>query len=474
MPSNSLLARHAAVAFLGSALLTGCGLLRTAAEAPGRLAGSVIPGKGPAKPSFEQLLGDLQSYSDLIVFRVNEASHQFEQAVGTPEAELAASKMRLDALRWTTQFATGPNSVTGLLDLLVLATTMRWIQEDDGIPKLWGEAARPLWIALKATEQDGWILLERHLPAAQITEVRALLDSWRAEHPQLARENLLEFPSFRLIADEKADTRSSSSLLGFVGLDPLSGLETGARQIELGRQFAQRALYFAQRAPQLIGAEVEFRTLRARQSQEVRQLLADTERITTTLEGVAATAASLPEALSREREAALKQVGAELTAQRAGLLQDVEQARAPLESLLRETQATLVAGRGLSAELTGTLQAFDTMMERFETPAGEAETPAPAAPSEPEVPTKPFDIVEYGDAAERIGHAVGELHALVSELDQRLPEAQRLLDEAAARGQATVDHAMLRLIEVGLALIAAAGVTAWLVRRSARSATRAG
>ena len=226
-----------------------------------------------------------------------------------------------------------------------------------------------------------------------------------------------------------------------------------------------------------MGAEVEYRTLRARESKEVRQLLADTERVTTTLEGVAATAASLPEALSREREAALKQVGEELTAQRAGLLADVETARAPLESLLRESQATLTAGRDLSAELTGTLQAFDSMMARFARPADAAEAaPMPSAPDtgEPAAPRKPFDIVEYGDTAERMGHAVAELRALVTELDQRLPEAQRLLDEAATRGERTVDHAMLRVVEAGLALIAAAGVTTWLVRRNGSSAARAG
>jgi len=44
---------------------------------------------------------------------------------------------------------------------------------------------------------------------------------------------------------------------------------------------------------------------------------------------------------------------------------------------------------------------------------------------------------------------------------------QRALDETAARGERAIDHAFVRALELGLALIAAAGLALWLLRRRA-------
>ena len=72
----------------------------------------------------------------------------------------------------------------------------------------------------------------------------------------------------------------------------------------------------------------------------------------------------------------------------------------------------------------------------------------------------------------RIGAAAAELRALVTELDASLPEVQRLVDEAARRGEASVDHAFRRGLQLGLILIAAAAGAALLVRRLGRGAER--
>jgi hypothetical protein len=458
--------------FLLPALLASgvsCNVARTAVEAPGRLVGAMIPGQKPAPPSAEALLSDLMRYADLVVERVDEASRSFEQDAGTREAELLAARWRIETQRIVTQLATGPNSLSGLLDVVTYVMIFGWLVEDQFQAEL-GPASASLRTAFEQSQQDGWSLLERHLPAAEFAGARALVDEWRTAHPRLEREILLEFPSFTALASERrAEAGASASLLGLVGLDPLSGLEPAARQIEEARLFGLRALYFLQRAPRLVAAETEFRVLGVRGSPEVRQLLADSERITRTLEEFQATAATLPAALSTEREAALAQVAAELSAQRAGLLADLAEAQAPLEGVLGETRAALEAGERMSAELTKTLAALDGFVGRFDEPAAEA-----AAPAEPSAPAKPFDITEYGATAGEVARAAAELNALVVALDERLPEAERLLDEAAARGQATVDRAFWRALELGLALIAAGALAVLCVRRLGRSPPRAG
>ena len=447
-----------------AAALPGCGIVRSVAETPGRMADAVVPGGKQEQPSTVNLLPDLIRHSDLIVFRVNEASRAFEAKIETPEAALQAARWRLNSLRWATQLTAGPNSITGLLDLVVLCTTFGYLLEDHVVPDVWGEAALPMQAALQTSVDDGWKLLERYLTAEQLQLARSTLETWRKENPKLTRESLLEFPSFSTLAVGRSESaKSAASLMGMVGLDNLSGLEPAVHEIEQARQLGLRALFFAQRAPQLIGAEIEVRMLSARGSKEVLQVLDDTERITATLESVAATAAALPGALSTEREAALKQVSQELTAQREGLVADLEKSHETLGVLLRDTQGTLEAGKGMSVELTAALKALDAFVGRFDKP----EDPDAPPPAEPQPPGKPFDIAEYGAAAERIGNAVKELNALVSELDTRLPEAQRLLDVAAQRGERSVDHVMNRVLVVGLALIAAALAGVWALRRFA-------
>jgi len=447
-------------------LLPACGVVRSAAEAPARMAGAVLPGGKPARPSTDALLSDLMRVADLLVTRVAEASHEFEERVATQEAQLEAARWRLESLQRSTQLAAGPNSLSGLLDLVVYTTIFAWLIEDQWLPEH-GEAVRPLLVAFQRTLEEGWALAERHLPAAELAEARTLIDAWRLEHPVIRREILLEFPSFLSLASARqTKSATSGSLLGLVGLDPLSGLEPAARQIEEARQFGLRALYFLQRAPRLVASEVEFRVRDGRSAPEVQQLLADTERITLTLEELSASATALPDQFSAEREATVAQLADELERQRAGLLEDLSTAREPLEGLLDETRQTLEAGARMSAELTGTLTVLDGFVGRFEGPDDGPE-PAPAADAPP---ARPFDVRDYGEAAERVGGAARELAALVDALDQRLPEARRLLEETAREGRGTVDHAARRALEVGLALVAAAGLAAWLVRRTGRPA----
>ncbi|HEX6885209.1 MAG TPA: hypothetical protein VF530_17680, partial [Planctomycetota bacterium] len=147
---------------------------------------------------------------------------------------------------------------------------------------------------------------------------------------------------------------------------------------------------------------------------------------------------------------------AELTAQREGLVADLESARAPLVELLGETRGTAESGRAMADSLTGTLTALDAFVGRFDDPVEEAGQPpaTAAAPATAEEPAgKPFDIAEYGLAAERIGVAAGELEQTIATLDRSLPEVQRVLDEAAGRAERAVDHAWTRALQlVGLAL----------------------
>ncbi|HEX6886345.1 MAG TPA: hypothetical protein VF530_23420 [Planctomycetota bacterium] len=451
-PTLDRLRRQAALLF-GSALVAGlasaCGLLRSAAALPGGVVAAVLPDREQPSPPLEQQFDDLTRYLDLMVLRIDEASLAFALAAAEPEAEVLAAKWRLGAIRWAVQLSAGPNSLSNALDLVVLATTFRWLVEDHWIPEVWGEDARPLQVAFERIEEDGWALLERYLDDPAIAEARRVLVQWRARNPLIRQESFAESPSFRtLLAGEPADAASAApNLLGLIGLDPTAGLEPAAREVERARQLGLRALFFLQHSPRLVAAELEYRLLRLRDSPEARQVLSDAERLTVSLESVAATAATLPEAVRQEREE---------------LVHSLEQAQEPLGRLLESTRATLDAGETMSAEVNGAVRTLDAFVARFD---------GPDEPSEPSgTRARPFDVTEYGQAAERIGAGASQISTLLTDLEHSLPELQRVVEQSAARGERSIDRAARRLLEVGLILIAAAAFAAWVVHRLGRRA----
>lgn len=460
--------RSALLPFCALALLAGCGIVAGAAETPGKLAGMVFPGTQTKVPPPDQVLKDLLHYADQITLRSNVALREFEQRAGTPEAATQAAQWQLEILRLSTQHAASPNSFSSLLDLSLLVTLAGWLQEDVWAGQ-WGEAVQPVQRALADLRDEGWRLLKRNCDPKHLEEMNELLRKWREEHPKLTRASILELPSFTsLLEQSPAAASGSSSLLGIVGLDPLAGLEPTAREIERSRELAERLLFFVERAPRLVSLEIEVRVLHARESAEVRQVLADLGRVTTSLESFANTAAGLPAAISVEREAALKQLNDTVTQQRTGLMRDLDTAQAPLGSVLEKTQEALAAGERMSAELTRALNALDAFVARVAGPkdtAPEPDTVVAAVPASSEPPGKPFDIVDYGIAAERVGVAANQLTSLIAAIDQRLPEVKRLVDETTTRGEQAIDHATTRVLVMGLVLIAAVSLAVLVVRQ---------
>jgi hypothetical protein len=440
------------LSFCSLALLCGC---------------SVVPGgKAPPDPPPDRVLKDLLRYADQVALLTTVATREFEQRAATPVAAIQGAEWRLEFMRLSSQYAASASTLEALFDLSLLVTLAGWMQEDQWIPAVYGEAARPMQVAMAHLAQEGFQLLQRNCDKKQVADWREVLRLWREQNPQLTRMSLLKLPTFATLM-EQLPAASSSSLLGVVGLDPLACLEPTAREIERSREVAERALFFIERAPRLLTLEIEMGLLRARGSEEVRQALSDLDRVTATLESFAVTAASLPADISKEREAAVRQVSEVLAQQRAGLLNDLTTASAPLGSVLQQTQGALTAGERMSAELTGTVRAVDAFVGKLGGPAktaAEAAAVPPAAPAQPAPPAKPFDINEYGAAVERVGVTANQLTALINTLDERLPEVQRVLDETTARGERAISHATTQLLVAGLILIAAAALAVLLVR----------
>lgn len=445
-------------------LAPGCGVLRSAAEAPSKVAGAVTGNKAPKPPDPDAEQREVMRLADLTVTGIRAATREFAAQVDTPEAQIQALSWHLDVSRRVIELATRSDPVASLLEMILALRLQRVAIERHYIPEVWGEAALPIAESCLALEEDMWASGERLVDAARIAEARHAVDEWEASLEGADTLAVLRPPSIVELLEERG-TSSGSGLLRMITLDPFAGLEPAAREVALARLYAERTLFYAQNVPRLLGDEFELAALNLRRQPETLQVLGSIERITAASESFGKLADDLPQTLRREREDALRQVSEELDAQRRGLLSDLEEAEEPLDELLGSSRATLEASERAAAQLTVLVAAVEALLAGFE--SDEAES-SPVASESETAPARPFDINEYTAAAEQLSGTARELTELVAQLDASLPQVGQVIDTALQRGERSIDQAALRALQVGLALIVAAALAVLLVRRMRR------
>jgi len=444
-------------------LAPSCKLLSSAANAPAEVANTLMGGKANStgRSPRNVLQGGLMRFSDTFAARVAQASDEFAEKAATPEARIQAMGWAIRQTTAALTIAAGPNPNVGLLDMVVLVTLSRMAHEEYFLPKVWGEADRPMVEALKDLEQDIWGVTEQLLTQEQQQEIRQTLREWRDQHPDMGSTSFVRLPAFEDILESRTQDKKRGTRLGdLLSVDPLAGLEPAVREIEQARLLAERSMFYLQRAPLLLSAEVELLSMKLLRMPEIHSALEDSERISKAASSLADLAVELPEAVRVEREAAVKQISDELALQRQGLVADLEKAREPAEKLLIESRATLETGARMSTALQGAITSLDAFLAglRKEEPAPGAPPPAPSEPG------KPFDVTEYGEAAHGVEAAARELKGLVASIDRSLPRVQRALDGAVEDSRRVVDHAFVRGLQLGSILIGL-GVLAVLVLR---------
>ncbi|HEY4645955.1 MAG TPA: hypothetical protein VIH25_06705 [Steroidobacteraceae bacterium] len=333
--------------------------------------------------------------------------------------------------------ASGPNPVTNALDLVVLATLSRMVLEDTWVQEKYGERAIPIRDAHRRLEPRAWSLVSEILTEAQVQQLHKVIDDWRERNPQVRAVSYVHFKDFaKSIGRPTAgESQSPGNLFSFLGLDPLSTLDPAVQEITQTRQLAERTIYYAQRTPTLLDMQIERLTYQLAAMPETRALLADVDRVSIAAQAAGNVATELPEFLAREREAAIRQFMQELAAQQQQML-----------ALVTELKGALEAGTATSDSVQGTLRGIDALLGRFDKKGEEA--PAPATPA------KPFDIVDYANAAREFAATAKQLESLVVQLNAGAPQVGDLAERTVRDMRALVDLAFWRLVVLILVLIA--------------------
>jgi hypothetical protein len=472
MPSDpvqrSPLPRTLTLLLSAALALPSCKLVQGVADAPGEIVGAATGAKKtPPAVDLEAAREAAVRLADRIVLQIDSAAYRFAQAEDSQAGREQALAWRIAAAERAYACATEERPVAALVNLVALAAFESRIH-DAYWSTQWGAADQPMAETWRGLEEDGLAAAARCLPPDHVRSMREMLAKWDQSVVDADTLAASGTPRFEDLAGAGTESSGRANLFGALGLNPLDSIEPAAREVARARELAERGLFLAQRAPRLLALRIERLTLQVTKQPDVQTVLQSVERTSLAADSVAATAAALPERLRAEGDALLQRTSAELSAQRAGLVADLERTSAPTHALLAQAQQTIDAATRLAQALDTTTRTVDTFVAHVAPPepAGAAAPPAakPADGAPEETPGKPFDPVEYTALAAQITAGLQELNTTAASFDQSLPKVRQAVDAAAARVDASVDRAYGLALRLVLITIGAAGLAVLLVR----------
>ena len=244
-------------------------------------------------------------FADEYVGKVLEETARFQRTVADPELRKIVAGWSLSQANSAYTTAAGESAVVSALDLVTLAVLSRMVIEDSVVPRFPSESA-PLLAMHRQLEEEAWELTDDFLTESQIQDFHDIVAKWRARNPRVSTSvvfvHFLDFAS-EIGRPAPGEAARRGNLFGLIGLDPLAGLDPAVRQIEQTRLLAERMIYYLQRVPYVVSLQVDRMTSDLLVRPEVRELLADTDRVSHSVERFAGVAEDLPATFARERQA---------------------------------------------------------------------------------------------------------------------------------------------------------------------------
>ncbi len=420
---------------------SGCSLLKNTLELPEKGIRSMLSlNQGNGAPDPVELQSQLLRFADNYIDAINFASRGLQQENGTPAARRTLLRRRIAITNDVLAIATAANTYANLLDMTILVSLNRMDIDHFWIPQRYGESAKPLLLAAQEAEKEIWRIAATTLKPEQIKELRAAIQSWHEQHPNVRSPRDLGSMGFASeIAPMNRSSQSgiTSSVFNLLAIDPLAGLDPATRELANTRLFAERGLFLARHMPTLIRWETELLIIQTAEMPQMEKLLANTTQLSESANRFSQTAERLPGLISTERE----QIVQALDAQRPGLI-----------SLAAQTEKALAAGKQMSDASTATLKSFQDVLRQLQ-----------ASPSNPNA--EPFRINDYTAAAAQINATALDLVKLLQAFDQTLDpdkfdglstRLDALTRQTQASGKELVDYTFRQTLFMGLILIGSA------------------
>jgi len=379
-----------------------------------------------------KLQEDLLRYSDSVASTIVRASMKLEKG-GAPISRKDLLTMWVVVVSDVVKTATGANSSANLVEMIVLTTAARMRVEEYWLPKVYGESARPLLEGLSSCEKEIWLLAEPLMTPPERQELLNKTEQRLQEATERGTGPSVFGPSLvvggAVVSEiveshrKEAAATSKTSLLGLLDMDPLAGLDPTTRELAQTRLLAERAMFIAQRWPQIIQWQAELLTIRTAELPQVEQVVSNSTQLAAAIDRVGKLAEALPGLVSSPKPG--------------------------LVNVSQEIGLAFGEGARMAESTDAALKTFDSVAARFD-----------KEQDEPRRNKEPFRIKDYADTAAEISRTTERLTTLLSTLQPYLTEenltkmstaADTVAAKTQARGQEVVDYAFRR----GLQLVAA-------------------
>jgi hypothetical protein len=439
---------------LASLLLAagGCSLLRAPTNQTKALVRSFEGTVGVKQPtnSLALLQSEVMREADGYTSVVAQGADDFAIKVGTLEGRTTALQWKIQQATAAIISATGENPSLNAVDMVVLASLSRKVLEDYWVGQKYGQAALPLLEAQRKLERAAWQVADQVLGPGQKQELEKLLVTWWQAFPNQHYVGAVRLREFSEVLGKKVNQGEAAakpnSVLNLLNIDPLSGLDPAVRAVEQTRYFAERMMFYLERAPMLLRWQVELLSFQVAAQPAPEQVLSNLNSLSQSAQVFAQTAEQLPKLINDQREAAINQLFAGIATERSNILASLTTQEAQLSQLLPQARQTLAAGSEMGNSLNGAIKSLDAFVRYVSPPET---NPAPVSTN-----SQPFNVLDYGKAATQVGAMSKDLNLLLTSANQSATQLTALSEQVTAKAERVVDRAFrLGLVLVVLLLL---------------------
>ena len=322
--------------------------------------------------------------------------------------------------------ATSPDTVTQLIDQLVVVTLQNYFWVDSGRSQaIWGDRAQYLVQNLRRAREDIWSIGARVFTREQLDELDLLISNWWSTNGGT------EFVAYVRFSDVAAGRGSDLIEEVKSGGGLLEPLDRATEQVAQANFALERSFFWAKRVPLFAGWNIQAITYDF-------LVLPESQRLLKNINAVSDTTAALPELLASKGE-----MGKELLTQYRDSIVATGALLDKVAPLTTNTQAILRESDTAMKSVTEALRIVQAMQQ------------ASAAANAGAPPAKPVDVKEYESLLQEVHRNLVEANKLLStttdltdrkQLSERLQPIEALIQMRIREVQGATDEVAGRLV----------------------------
>jgi hypothetical protein len=383
-----------------------------------------------------------RAFADRFVSILSDACDTARKNAESDTATREALRVKLHHCSSVYSIASSSNPLSQILNLVTVSTLayIRWVKEEHA-KAIFGAGAGTIEAAFTEIHADIWKVAERFLSPQELSDLRQIIIDWRKAHPE---DRLIAYMRF----DDFATTMGSASDQSARGF--FAQVAEANRNMAATRDFAERAFFYARRAPRLFQWQAERTSEAILENPDIRQVLDDFHQTTAVLRDVGGEIRRID-----ERYVMITGVLAHVEA----ILERADQVGTTIQGALRESEVSFQGINDASTNLNEMLNTANRLYSMIRSNR--------LSDSPPARPPEPFDVRHYSTAAGEFARASRDMNDLLRQTEGVVasPAWTKRIEEINNTTQQEINHVSVRVIQIIVIFFALLALYSWFAHR---------